>query len=81
MNIDEVKQVVDRILAKREDVSRFEKLKTFIDDRTDPTGKVTITIEKESFEVDPADVKAMLTKQIQTKDTASDEAELKQKAK
>lgn len=81
MNIDEIKEVVDRIVAKKEHAKRFESLKTFVDDRTDPTGEVEITVEKETFAVDPKDLKKLLDKKITDQDTTSDEAELKLKAK
>ena len=77
MNIDKVKQTVDVILTKKENQNRFRKLKDFIDNRTDPTGLVTISVEKESFTVDPAELKKILNKRIDDEDTTADEAELK----
>ena len=77
MNIDKVKQTVDVILTKKENQNRFRKLKDFIDNRTDPTGLVTISVEKESFTVDPAELKKLLNKRIDDEDTTADEAELK----
>jgi hypothetical protein len=81
MNIDEVKEVVDRIVSKKQAVSRFQELKDFIDNRTNPAGLVTITIEKETFDADPVEVKKLLNKRIQDNDTTDDEIELKNKAK
>lgn len=81
MNIDEVKKIVDTIVSKKETASRFEGLKTFIDNRTNPSGLVTVTVEKETFDADPQDIKQLLNKRIADLDTTADEAELKQKAK
>ena len=81
MNIDEVKEVVDRIVSKKQAVSRFQELKNFVDNRTNPQGLVTITIEKETFDADPVEVKKLLNKRIQDNDTTDDETELKNKAK
>lgn len=77
MNIDEIKNKVDVIVTKKENQKRFRKLKDFIDDRTDPSGLVTITIEKETFTVDPSELKKLLNKRIDDEDTMADEAELK----
>lgn len=77
MNIDRVKEKVDVIVTKKENQKRFRKLKDFIDNRTDPSGLVTITVEKESFTVDPVELKKLLNKRIDDEDATADEAELK----
>jgi hypothetical protein len=76
MNIDEVKNKVDVIVTKKENQRRFRKLKDFIDERTNPSGLVTITVEKETFTVDPVDLKKLINKRIDDEDTTADEAEL-----
>lgn len=77
MNIDEIKAKVDTILTKKENQKRFRILKDFIDNRTDPTGHVTVTIEKETFTVDPGELKKLINKRIDNEDTTTDEVELK----
>lgn len=81
MNIDEIKEVVDRIIAKRGQADAFARLKTYIDDRTDPSGLVTITVEKETFAVDPVELKKLLDKEALKYVVTQDEVELKNKAK
>lgn len=81
MNIDEVKAVVDRIIAKKKAVGELETLKSFIDNRTNPQGDVEIQIENVKFSVPPQGLKNLLDDKIQDNDTAQDETELKQKAK
>lgn len=77
MNIDEVKNKVDVILTKKENQKRFRKLKDYIDNRTNPSGLVSITVEKETFSVEPVELKKLLNKRIDDEDTTVEEAELK----
>lgn len=77
MNIDKVKEKVDVIVTKKQNQKRFRELKDFIDNRTDPSGLVTISVEKESFTVDPVELKKLLNKRIDDEDTTTDETELK----
>lgn len=81
MNIDEIATIVGRIVSKKDAAKRFEKLKSFIDNRTNPQGTVTISVEDEQFDVDPVDLKHILDKKIASEDTTQDETELKQKVK
>ena len=81
MIFSEIKQIVDRIEVKLKEKTRFEGLKTYIDERTDPNGVVVIKVENEEFAVDPADLKKILDKKIIEQDTSADEQELKLKAK
>jgi hypothetical protein len=79
MKIEEVKHVVDRIIEKKANADKFSALKKFIDDRTNPQGEVLITVESQTFSVQPGELKALLNRKIQDQDTTSDEDELKQK--
>jgi len=81
MNFEEIKQIVEKVDGKLKEIARFEKLKTYIDERTDPTGAVVITVEKETFSVGPTDLKALLDNKIQANDTTADLTDLKNKAK
>jgi phage shock protein A len=77
MDINKLKTIFDRILSKQESISRFERLKTHIDERTQPNDLVTITVEKETFDVDPKELKKILDKKITENDTTTDLADLK----
>lgn len=64
MDIDQVKNVVDRINERKAERKRLNILKKVVDDRTTESGHIVISIEKEPFFVPAKDVKKLIDKSI-----------------
>lgn len=87
MNIDEIKNLADTIVGKREKKEKLTKYKDVVDERTD-NGNILIQIpapDKHSlmafFEVDAIGLKKLIDDQITNQDSVAEEEELKKKIK
>lgn len=80
MNIEEIKEVVDKILDKKRLVTYLNDLKKWVDDRS-TGGLVTIDLEGKKFQVQATDLKNIVDVRIAAQDTTDDERDLKEKTK
>jgi hypothetical protein len=81
MNIDDIKETVDRIQKKKRAIQRLTELDAEIDTLVDESGQILIAVASKTLLVKANDLKELLGRKITESNTVLEEAELKNKVK
>jgi hypothetical protein len=81
MNIDDIKETVDRIQKKKRAIQRLTELDAEIDTLVDESGQILIAVANKTLLVKANDLKELLGRKITESNTVLEEAELKNKVK